>query len=51
MPPDTLADLILEGQAKDHTTNKARMVLGLRGGYSAEEHSVAAMPLHQYKSH
>ncbi len=31
--PDTLTDLILEGQAEDHTVKEACMMLGLPGGY------------------
>jgi hypothetical protein len=49
--PDTLADLILEGQAEDHTAKEARTALGLPGGYCAEEHSVLATLLCQYQSH
>jgi hypothetical protein len=33
MPPDTLADLILEGQAEDHTMKEACTALGLPRGY------------------
>jgi hypothetical protein len=51
VPPETLADLIIEGQAEDHIAKEARTVLGLPGGYLAEEHSVPATLLRQYQSH
>ncbi len=51
VPPDTLADLILEGQAEDHTAKEACTALGLPGGYLAEEHSISATLLRQYQSH
>jgi hypothetical protein len=51
VPPDTLADLIPEGKAKDHTPRDVRTVLGLSVGYSTEEHSGPAALLRQYQSH
>jgi hypothetical protein len=51
MPLDTLANLILEGQAQDHTAKEAYTALGLPRGYSAKKHSAPAMLLCQYHSH
>jgi hypothetical protein len=51
VPPDTLTDLILEGQAQDHTAKEAGKALGLPGGYLAEEHGVPAMLFRQYQSY
>jgi hypothetical protein len=45
VPPDTLANLILEGQAEDLTAKEAHTALGLPRGYLAKEHSVPAMLL------
>jgi hypothetical protein len=47
VPNDTLTNLIFEGQAENHTAKEVHTALGLHGGYSAEEHSVPAMLLHQ----
>jgi hypothetical protein len=48
MPPNTLANLILEGQADDHTAKAACTMLGLFRGYSVKEYSILAMLLRQY---
>ncbi len=45
-PSNTLTDLILEGQAEDHTAKEARTELGLPRGYSADELSVLATLLY-----
>jgi hypothetical protein len=49
--PDTLAKLILGGQADDHTAKEARTALGLPRGYAAEEYSFPATLIRQYQSH
>jgi hypothetical protein len=51
VPRDSLADLILKGQADDFTMKKARTALGLPGDSLAEVYSVLATLLHQYQSH
>jgi hypothetical protein len=35
VPQDTLAELILQNQAEDHTTKKTHMALSFTGGYLA----------------
>jgi hypothetical protein len=49
--PYTLADLILEGQAVDNTTNVACTPPGPPSGYPAKEHSILIMLLYPYQSH
>jgi hypothetical protein len=51
VPPNTVADLILEDQAEDHTRMEACTALGLTIGNSAKEHSILATLLCQYQSH
>jgi hypothetical protein len=50
VPLDTLAGLIVEGQADLHTAKEACTALGLPRSYLAKEHSVIAMLLSQYQS-
>jgi hypothetical protein len=49
--PETLVNLVVEGQAKNNTTKEVYTVLGCPGGYSAEKPSVSATLLCQYESH
>ncbi len=49
VPPDTLCNLIQEGLAEDHTTKEARTALGLPRGYPANEYSVLATLLRQFR--
>jgi hypothetical protein len=51
VPPGTLANLILEGEAEDHTAMEARMALSFPRGYSAKDRSVLATQLRQHQSH
>jgi hypothetical protein len=51
VPPDTLTDLIQQGQVEDHTAKEVCTALGFPRGYPAKEHSVPATLLCQYKSH
>ncbi len=51
MPPDSLLDLICKGLAEDYTAKEARTALCLPGGFLAEEHSIPATLLCQYKNY
>jgi hypothetical protein len=51
VPPDTIADLILEGLAEDHTAKGVCLALGLPRDYPAKVHSVTATLLCQDRSH
>jgi hypothetical protein len=50
VPPDTLANFDLEGQAEYQTAKEYCTVLGLPGGYAAKEHSILVMLLSQFQS-
>jgi hypothetical protein len=51
VPPTTLTNLILEGEAEDHTTKEARTALSIPWNHLAEECSIPAMLLRKYQSH
>jgi hypothetical protein len=48
MPPITIADLNLEGQAEDHIAKEDHTTLDLPGGYWDKEHNVLATLLCLY---
>ncbi len=50
VPPDTLTNLIQQGQVEEHITKEVRIALGFPRGYPAEKHSILATLLCQYKS-